>query len=131
MEVIMLKRITLLMLLSFVINSHAFSMERFVCNTSKHTIIVNQTQSGEFLYRAWNKPKSTTEIPDMRVSNGLEQVEGTGVCRYIMWTFSNGNVEYIVRTLGCGGDVMPPKNTKGDLAVYINGQLKKTWWCIN
>jgi hypothetical protein len=108
--------------------SSAFALEEFVCKTTKHTIIVNQLSSGELRYRAWNKPKGIREKPDMLVRGGAETVEGTGPCRYALWSFTNGNVEYLVDTLGCT-ETVPPAGIIGRLSVYIDGGLKKTWWC--
>lgn len=127
----MLKYALIFALFTHLIGINAVAKEQFVCNTNKHTAVINLQRTGEFRYMSWNKPKNISQIPDMVVHNGEEIVEGTGICRYILWKFTNGNVQYHVSTLGCGGDIMPPKNAIGDLSVYINGELKKTWWCFD
>jgi hypothetical protein len=114
--------------LCYVCPGSAAALEEFVCKTSKHTVIVDLQPSGEWRYRSWNKPKDTHEKPDRLVLGGEETVEGTGPCRYATWSFSNGNVEYVVNTLGCT-ETIPPAGTVGELSVYIDGDLKKTWWC--
>ncbi len=124
----MLKQLTIAFL-SFLFCTSAFASQQFVCNTSKHTAIVNLLPSGEYRYMAWNKPRSITKEPDMVVFAGVETVEGTGPCRHTVWTFNNGKVQYSVSTLGCTED-KPLQNANGQLSVYINGEHKKSWWCV-
>ena len=110
--------------------TNSFASQEFVCNTVKHTAIVNLLPSGEYRYMAWNKPKSITKEPDIVVFAGVETVEGTGPCRHIVWIFNNGNVQYNVSSpIGCT-EAEPPLNANGQLSVFINGEHKKSWWCI-
>ena len=126
----MFKRFLVVSLLSCLCYVNAFAEERFFCDAAKHTVIVSTTSSGEYLYRAWNKPKHITQKPDMEIIGGTEVVEGTGPCRYAAWSFAKGNVQYVVSTLGCT-EAMPPAGATGSLAVYIDGELRKSWWCMN
>lgn len=124
-----LKYLSILIISSLAI-SNAAALETFVCKTTAHIVSVNLAPSGEFHYMAWNKPKSITEEPDMLVVGGEEITEGTGVCRYTRWEFNNSNVQYIVRTpVACTEDI-PPPNATGQLAVFINNEYEKSWWCL-
>ncbi len=121
-------------LISFIILtfllSNAAASDQFVCKTSKHTVTVKLLPSGKYQYKAWNKPKNVNEKPDMVIAGGEEMVEGTGVCRYIRWEFTQGNVQYIVsRPVTCT-EAIPPPNATGQLSVFINGDHKKSWWCL-
>ena len=125
----MLKYLMLLLMGSFIV-ANAVASEQFVCKTSKHTVNINLLPSGKYQYMAWNKPKSTTEKPDIAVEGGQEITEGTGVCRYTKWEFNNGNVQYIVSKPATCTESIPPSNATGQLSVFINHEHKKSWWCL-
>jgi len=102
----------------------------FVCQTKKHTVVIDSLPDDDFSYKAWNKPKSIESEPDIALANGAEEVEGTGPCRHIVWKFTNNSVEYVVeKGLGCT-ESDPPKDAIGSLSVYENGDQKATWWCF-
>lgn len=125
----MLKSLIILIIGSFVFSTAAAS-EKFACSTSKHTVIVTLLPSGNYQYRAWNRPKSITGKPDVLIVGGEEITEGTGVCRYTRWEFTSNNVRYVVSTpVACTED-MPPPNATGRLSVFINGEHRKSWWCF-
>lgn len=125
----MLKSLIILIIGSFVFSTAAAS-EKFACSTSKHTVIVTLLPSGNYQYRAWNKPRSITEKPDVLIVGGEEITEGTGVCRYTRWEFTSNNVRYIVsKSVTCTQD-FPPPNAIGQLSVFINGEHRKSWWCF-
>lgn len=107
----------------------AWASEVFVCNTERHAVVVDTLPSGEYCYRSWNKPRGVAEEPDLTVLHGEEAIEGTGPCRHTVWYFTNGNVRYSVSTLGCTEDD-PPENASGELSVSVNGEHRKSWWCI-
>lgn len=115
---------------SFVM-ANAISGELFLCKTSKHTVAINSLASGEYQYKAWNKPKSITEKPDLVLVGGKEITEGTGVCRHTRWDFDNNNVQYEVSTPVACTESIPPENATGQLSVFINGEVKKSWWCFS
>ncbi|MGR9046610.1 MAG: hypothetical protein ACU83N_15070 [Gammaproteobacteria bacterium] len=122
-------RLTLFTLYACLCSANVFAEQDFRCNTSKHTVIVDRLPAGDYRYRVWNKPKSTTQTPDLIVLGGVDTVEGTGPCRHRLWTFNNGAVEYVVSTLGCT-ESFPPKGAIGQLAVFVGGEFKKSWWCV-
>ena len=119
----------LLIIGSFVV-SNALASEEFVCKTPKHTVTITLLLSGKYQYMAWNKPKSIAKKPDTVVVGGKEITEGTGVCRYTRWEFNKGNVQYIVSRPATCTESIPPSNATGQLSVFINGQHKKSWWCL-
>lgn len=125
----MLRYLLFLTFGSFVF-SNALASEKFVCETSKHTVTINLLPSGKYQYTAWNKPKRITEKPDMVVVGGEEITEGTGVCRYTRWEFNNANVQYVVSTPATCMEATPPPNATGQLSVFIDETHSKSWWCI-
>jgi len=98
---------------------------RFVCDADKHRVIID-AEAG-LRYRAWTKPHSLTEKPDMEITNGKESYEGSGACVHAVWTFAEGTTEFIVSELGCGGD--SPPDATGALEVYFPDKPSVTWWC--
>lgn len=110
--------------------SNAIASEQFVCKTSTHIVTVNLLSPGKYQYIAWNKPKSITKKPDKVIVGGKKITEGTGVCRYTRWEFNNSNVQYIVSTPATCTEGIPPSNATGQLAVFINDEHKKSWWCL-
>ena len=80
----MIKYLIVLIIGSFFFSTAAAS-DKFVCSTSKHTVIITLLPSGKYQYRAWNKPKSITGKPDVLIVGGEEITEGTCVCRYTRW----------------------------------------------
>lgn len=113
-----------------IFNTSVIAEQVFVCKAKKHTVMIDSLPGDDFSYKAWNKPKSMESKPDMSMTNGTEDVEGTGTCRHIVWRFTNKSVEYVVKKgLGCT-ESEPPKNAIGSLSVYENGDHKATWWCL-
>jgi hypothetical protein len=113
-----------------IFNTSVIAEQVFVCNTKKHTVVVNSLSDKDFSYTAWDKPNSMKSEPNIVIANGTEDVEGTGPCRHIVWRFTNKSVEYVVeKGLGCT-ESEPPKNAIGSLSVYENGDHKATWWCL-
>lgn len=117
-------------LLALVIPTIVNANNVFVCNTAKHTIHINQLDSITYQYNSWNKPKSIKDKPDMDITQkNVLSVEGTGVCRYSMYTFKKGDVVFeITDGLGCTEET-PPNNATGSLNVYIKEELKSHYWC--
>ena len=53
------------------------------------------------------------------------EVEGTGVCRYNIWTFDyRGKMS--VKDQGCYGEILPPDNSVGEL--FIHGPDDHSQW---
>lgn len=114
----------------FMFSNNGFAEQKFVCKTEKHTVVISLV-SDVYQYVAWNKPKSIKEKPDMVVSNGKETIEGTGPCTNTLWTFTKGNVQYVVSTPAACTESQSPPNATGTLDVLINEELKKSWWCVS
>ena len=126
----MLIRLTLFALFASLCCANAFAEHHFVCKTSKYTAIIDRLPAGDYRYRVWNKPKSMSQASDLVVLGGVGTVEGTGPCRHRLWMFNNGDVEYIVSTLGCTESI-PPEGTIGEISVFVGGEYKKSWWCAD
>src|SRR5580658_3671217 len=103
----------------------------FVCDADKHRAIVDTEASGAPHYRAWNKPRSLTEKPDMEISKGKKDYEGSGPCAQIIWTFTTGVTKFVVEGPGgCHEDShQPPADTQGRLKVSTPGTPDVSWWC--
>jgi len=103
----------------------------FVCNADKHRIIVDALGDGAPRYRAWTKPHSLMDKPDLEISGGKREFEGTGVCAYARWTFTSGGATYSLD--GPGGcfesTKQPPAESRGSLEVSLPGKADVNWWC--
>jgi hypothetical protein len=64
----------------------------YVCETIKFLIRVDLLDNDEFRYVAWNKPKTITEKPDLILSQGVQEFQGT--MGGVTYTFSNGQYYY-------------------------------------
>lgn len=101
----------------------------FVCNTEAHRVAVDTDASDRIRYRAWNVPRPVTDKPDVEISSGTLDIEGTGPCAHPVWSFTKGDTEVAVMTHGCSADSSaPPEGTRGSLEISVSGQTKH-WWC--
>lgn len=106
------------------------SKVEFVCNADKHRVIVDA--SGDVLrYRAWSKPHSLLDKPDLEILGGRRGSEGSGSCRYSTWSFARAGVTYSLE--GPGGCFEqghePPSDSSGSLTVSIADKPDTSWWC--
>jgi hypothetical protein len=103
----------------------------FVCDADKHRVIVDAVGDGPPRYRAWTKPHSITEKPDLEIAAGKRGVEGSGPCSYTIWKFTNNGTEFDLS--GPGGcyeeSKQPPADSKGTLEVSVPGKPIVSWWC--
>ena len=72
----------------------------FACNAEKHRVIVDHSSNGNLRYRSWNNPRSALEKPDLEISGGKEQFEGTGTCAHKLWQFSSGSADFTAAEIG-------------------------------
>jgi hypothetical protein len=103
----------------------------FVCNADKHRVIVDAVGDGVARYRAWTKPHSLTEKPDIEIPDGKRKFEGTGACSYTSWTFTKAGATYSLSGPGgCYEDShQPPTDSHGSLEVTVSGKADVNWWC--
>jgi len=102
----------------------------YTCETKTHRISIEDLNNEKYRYRSWNKPKELNEPPDVEIANGTLHFEGTGICSYGVYSFTKGNVEYIVsQGLGCS-DGKEPKGATGDLHVTVSGKDVTQVWCF-
>lgn len=103
----------------------------FVCNAAKHRVIVDAIGEGTPRYRAWTRPHSLAEKPDLEISSGKREFQGSGVCAYTSWTFKSGAATFQVD--GPGGcyesSKQPPASSRGSLGVSVSGKPELNWWC--
>ncbi len=104
------------------------------CETPKHTILIEaDANKGGYTYRSWNKPKSTTDTPDLVLTGGSFEYFGTGICRYSKYSFKKGNLQINVQDgFGCGDDdyfAKIPPNTDGELMVLVGDKVRDHYYC--
>jgi len=100
----------------------------FACNAEKHRVIVDHGGDGKLRYRAWNKPRSPLDKPDLYISGGTQKFEGTGPCAHKLWQFSSGSADFKATEIGaCDPDI--PKDAIGRLEVSVRGKEPIEWWC--
>ena len=100
----------------------------FICDAEKHRVVVDSDLARKARYRAWNKPRSVTEKPDLEIASGTTRVEGTGLCGHSIWTFRKANTEFSINELGYT-DASEPTGARGELEVSVAGKLEHRAWC--
>jgi len=100
------------------------------CNADKHRVIVDAVGDGAPRYRAWTKPHSLTDKPDIEIPDGKREFEGSGPCSYTSWTFTKAGATYSLHGPGgCYEDShQPPTDSNGSLDVSVSGK-EVNWWC--
>ncbi len=103
----------------------------FVCDADKHRVIVDAVSGGAPRYRAWTKPHSLTEKPDLEIAGGKREFQGSGVCAYTIWSFTSGGTEFDVdEPQACYEESHPPPaDSTGMLEVSVPGKPTVSWWC--
>lgn len=116
---------------SVIICTHALADTRaFTCITTKHIIFIDKIDSKNYRYRSWNKPKTSGEKPDMELKSKDVKYEGRGVCRYTIFSFKTGKVEFLVDDGVSCVETVPPENAIGNLTVLINEEVKSSYFCF-
>ncbi|MBC6998612.1 hypothetical protein [Cytophaga sp. FL35] len=64
------------------------------CENDSYIVRVDRLKSNDVRYMAWNKPKSTTERPDLILLDGEIEKQGSGGGYHFI--FTNGHHSYIV-----------------------------------
>jgi hypothetical protein len=103
----------------------------FVCNADKHRVIVDAVGDGAPRYRAWTKPHSLTEKPDLEIAVGKRELQGTGACAYAIWRFTSNGTEFDLEgPEACYEESHPPPaDSNGMLEVSVPGKPTVSWWC--
>ncbi len=100
----------------------------YFCNTQERRVVIDTDTSGIIRYRAWNKPRFVTDKPDVEITPGTKEIEGSGICGHPVWTFSEGDTEITVDRHGCSPDSSPPpEGSTGSLTVSVAGESKHRW----
>ena len=61
-------------------------------------------------------------------ATALWEVEGTGVCRYNIWTFDyKGKMS--IKDQGCYGEILPPDNSVGELIIHEPDDHSQWFFC--
>ena len=102
---------------------------QFACETSKYRVLIDLLNGASRL-RAWEKPRSLVEQPDLTLPDGVNAIEGTGGCAHRSWTFKGKTAEVVANGLGCYPDSnQPPKNATGQFAITPSGKEEQWEWC--
>jgi hypothetical protein len=99
----------------------------FVCNAAQHKVAVDYTRATGFRYRSWNIPRLVTDQPDLTLLRGDSKIEGTGPCARSLWTFRQGDTEYLVGGRGCGDRGGP--DARGELTVTRGDRVVLNGFC--
>lgn len=111
-------------------NAPPFPTPRVVttCNADLRRVAVDRMEDGTLRYRAWERPRSILDAPDVETMNGTTDVQGTGVCANSVWTFQDGASEYVLSGVGCWADSNPPPDgARGRLTITRNGETELSW----
>ena len=102
-----------------------------MCQTQTQRIVVDTQVGGVLRYRAWNKPRHVTDMPDLEIAKGELTIEGTQVCAFHVYTFKKGTAEYRVDGgLGCWGYAeSSPEEATGRLEAIGVGLQATNSWC--
>lgn len=99
----------------------------FVCRTDTHRIAVDTTAKDEIRYRAWKRPRTITDKPDLELVGGDQTWEGTNVCAVPIYIFKRGNTTYRIDAgTGCEN---APVGATGHLLVEVSGETATEAWC--
>ena len=108
-------------------NNWTTSKINYICQTQTHRIVVDIVAGGELRYRAWNKPRPLTEVPDLEIAKGDGTFEGTNVCAIPIYTFKKDAAVYRVEGgMGCDSG---PNDATGRLEVTVNDKQAVDSWC--
>lgn len=107
---------------------------QFACQTAKTRAIVDTARDGSPRYRAWNKPRTLDDKPDIEIAKGTASVEGTDGCTHMVWTFADATTKVDIEELGCMPDSnQPPHGAVGVLDVSPIPPPPDTYvtpWCF-
>lgn len=100
----------------------------FVCSAAERRAAVDHLADGTFRYRAWERPRSIMDDPDVELLDGTSHREGTGGCGHRLWSFKEGDTEITLSTLGCSSDSNPPpEGARGRLSISKAGNTDVSW----
>lgn len=97
---------------------------QLACETAKYRIVID-TKETTSRYRAWNKPRSAQDKPDLELTGKLDY-EGTGSCAHRIWHFTNADTVYEVGEPGC---TESPQGATAQLQVLLKGKSQLETWC--
>ena len=93
-------------------------------------VVDNQT-TGSLRLRAWNKGSLLTQTPDMEITGGKKEVQGTGPCTHAVWSFQAGATKYLLsERRACYPDSNePPLDALGQFTRHTSQQDESWSWC--
>ncbi len=93
-------------------------------------VVDNQANHSRPRLRAWNTGKQLTQKPDMELTDGKKEIQGTYPCTHSVWTFQSGATEFELSERGCYPDSnQPPADALGQFAKHRDQQDEFWSWC--
>lgn len=96
------------------------------CDAAKYRIVVESGEDGRPRLRAWTKPRSLTEKPDIEIPHGTDELQGTGPCLHPVWTFKTNAMQFVVEGIGCTEE-QPPAAATATLDVSPGSTAQEDW----
>lgn len=98
---------------------------------SGQPVFTCKTEVGTFRVAPSADETFSLQMPDGQVQNGgSEEIEGSSVCAYSIWTFKGDASEYVLSEIGCyPDDNQPPARSTGRLEIKGQGSYAKSYWC--
>jgi hypothetical protein len=98
----------------------------FTCGAKLQRLIVDSDSAGKLRLRAWERPRSLSEKPDLEIAGGEWDVQGTSSCASASWTFRTPATAILLRQRSCQEG---PDDALGILEVTRDGATGE-WWCF-
>ena len=85
---------------------------QFTCNFNKGRAVVEGSGDKNLKLRLWTSARLLTDEPNVQITNGSSQMEGTNECARRLWTFEKDGTHYRLEQLGCT-EATPPNGAVG------------------
>lgn len=99
------------------------------CQTDQQWVVVDDGANGKLRYRAWNKPHTLADKPDLIIAPGRKESQGAGPCSHSAWLFNAGQTELFVEGRGCNSDRIP-EGAQAKVQTSTGGNAAAPLWCF-
>lgn len=105
----------------------AVAQSSFICRAKNHSIVIDGISSGAPRYRAWVRPGAPPAAPNLELTRGTVEREGTGPCGVTVYSFRSGPFEYrVTNGVGCGPPEEMPEAVAPNGSFEADGSLSVT-----
>lgn len=98
----------------------------FTCGAKLQRLLVDSEGGGNLRLRVWDRPRSVSDKPDLELTGGEADVQGTSSCASGQWTFRNEATSFVLRQRTC---LDGPDAAIGIVEV-TRGDASEQWWCF-